>query len=93
MMSIPTVGSNQKLVFFKVKEIEPRKFECRLVGFVKDEAALEAIREKVRRILDASSSELTEDNLERKSFICKVPEQTNEAFMKAAMEEGCIFRF
>lgn len=93
MMSIPVAGSQKKLVFFKVREVEPRKFEARLVGFVKDQAALEEIRGKVKRILEASSSEFVEDNLETKLFVCRVPEKSNQAFMEAAMREGCIFRF
>lgn len=92
MMSIPAVGGKKKLVFFKLKEVEPRKFEARLVGFVKSQEILEEISEKVKRIAKVSG-EFIEQNLEMKLFVFRIPEGNNQVFMEAAMEEGCIFRF
>ena len=93
MMSIPTVGSKQKLRFFKLKEIEPRKFEARLVGFIKDPAVMEEVSEKVKGIVAAASGEFVEENRDTKLYVFRVPEDNDQAFMDAAMSEGCIFRF
>ena len=94
MMAMPTgpgaVG--RKLYFFKLVEVEPRRFEAKLKSFIRNQTELEEIGEKVKRILNASG-ELIDNNLKARTFAFTVPEENAELFMQVAMKEACIFRF
>ena len=94
MMGMPTGpgAAGRKFYFFKLVEIEPRKFEAQIRSFVKNESELNEIGEKVKKIL-YGSGELIESNLKAKKFIFAVPEENQNLFMEAAMQESCIFRF
>jgi hypothetical protein len=73
-------------------EIGPQKFEAKLKSFVKNDAELEEIGEKVKKILKAAG-ELMEANLQTRTFVFTVPEENRNIFMETAMQEACIFRF
>lgn len=94
MMAMPTGpgAAGRKLYFFKLLEVEPRKFEAKLKSFVKSQSEIEEVAEKVKKILRASG-ELIESNLENRNFLFIVPEENVEIFMEIAMREACIFRF
>lgn len=85
-------AAGRKLYFFKLTEIEPRKFEAKLKSFIRDHSELQEIEKKVKNILDASG-ELIESNLQTRTFIFKVPGENEQMFMEIAMLEACIFRF
>ena len=93
-MAMPTgpgaVG--RKLYFLKLVEVEPRKFEAKLKSYVKNQAELEELNEKVKKILKVSEK-LIGSNLQNRTFVFTVPEENVEIFMEVAMIEGCIFRF
>jgi hypothetical protein len=93
MMAMPSGpgAAGRKFHFFKLIEIEPRKFEAKLKSFVKNETELAEIAEKVKKILQ-TSGELIESNLITRSFVFRVPEENTATFMELAMQEFCIFR-
>lgn len=94
MMAMPTGpgAAGRKFYFFKIVEIEPRKFEAKIRSFVKNESELNQISEKVEKIL-SDSGELIESNLKTRTFVFRVSEENQSLFMEAAMQEFCIFRF
>ena len=94
MMAMPTGpgAAGRKFYFFKLVEIESRKFEAKLRSFVKTQSDLDEISEKVKKILKVSG-ELIEENLTTRTFVFAVPEENANIFMETAMQEACIFRF
>jgi hypothetical protein len=94
MMGMPSGpgAAGKKLYFFKLVEVEPRKFEAKLRAFIKNPEEWEMIVQKVKTILEASG-ELLEVRPATRTFLFKVPEENANAFMEVAMREACIFRF
>ena len=94
MMAMPSGPgvAGRKLYFFKLKEVEPRKFEAKLRSFVKNPEEWNTITEKVKTILN-TSGEFLDMKTATRTFFFKVPEENAEAFMEEAMKEACIFRF
>lgn len=94
MMAMPTGpgAAGRKFVFFKLLELEPHKYQAKVVSFVKDEAVLAEIDEKVKAILK-EAGELLETDLSAKIFVFRVPEENRNAFMESAMQQNFIFRF
>lgn len=94
MMAMPTGPGVQgrKLYFFKLNEVEPRRFEAKLKSFVKTDEELLEIEKKVKTIVSAAGDYI-ESDLDNKTFIFSVQEENADTFMEAAMNEACIFRF
>lgn len=94
MMAIPSGPgvAGRKLYFFKLKEVEPRKFEAKLKSFVKNTEEWDTIVQKVKTIVSASG-DLVEVQSATRAFLFKVPEENTGLFMEVAMQEACIFRF
>jgi len=94
MMAMPTGpgAAGRRFIFFKLVELEPDKYQAKVMSFVKNDSVLEEIDEKVRKILK-ESGELVESDLKTRIFVFRVPDENREIFMEAAMQEACIFRF
>jgi hypothetical protein len=94
MMAMPTGpgAAGKKFYFFKLVEIESRKFEAKLRSFVRSEDELLKIGEKVEKIVQGAG-ELFESTPLEKRFVFAIPEENADKFMEAAMQEACIFRF
>ena len=94
MMAMPTGpgAAGRKFYFFKLVQMEDRKFEATLRSFVRTEDELLEIGEKVKKII-RGSGELLESRPLEKMFLLRVEEENADKFMEAAMQEACIFRF